>query len=129
MHDDGSWIIDPITQVELWVPEGISTERVMTRAERVRAGEVFTVRLQPERGVRWPVWRVGHGLAEEGSLELSAGLNSALTEWALVWETHVTLWGEWSSEADRDQWLRRKRELEDLLERELWDVALVIRDA
>jgi hypothetical protein len=54
-------------------------------------------------------------------------VNAALREWSLFWETHLGLNGEWSSADDRDWWVRRANELEDALERELWDFAVIER--
>ena len=57
MHEHGAWILDPVTQVELWVPDDVGTERAIQRAQLERAGELFALRIFPERGVEWPVWR------------------------------------------------------------------------
>jgi hypothetical protein len=127
MGHRGSWILDPITQVELWVPEGRDPSSAIRRAQLERDGMLISVRLLPEHGVSWPIWQRGVGLLDENSLPLSAGVNAALREWSLFWETHLGLNGEWSSADDRDWWVRRANELEDALERELWDFAVIER--
>ena len=88
---------------------------------------LISVRLAPEHGVSWPIWQRGVGLLDEGSLPLSPAVNAALREWSLFWATHVGMNGEWSSANDRDWWVRRARELEDALEIELWEFAVVER--
>ena len=123
----GSWALDPITQVELWVPEGRDPRSAILRAQLQRDGMLISVRILAEHGVSWPIWQRGVGLLEENSLPLSPELNTALREWSAFWATHLGLDGEWSSAEDREWWNQRARELEDALEIELWDVAVIER--
>ena len=127
MQGCGTWVPDPITQVELWVPEGFDPRSAIQRAQANRDGLLISIRLLPEHGVSWPIWQRGVGLLEENSLPLSPVLNAELRDWSSFWATHLGMDGEWSSADDRDWWVRRARELEDALEIELWEVAVIER--
>ncbi|MEY9953964.1 hypothetical protein [Leifsonia sp. EB34] len=127
MGHRGTWVLDPITQVELWAPEGCDPGSAIRRAQLQRDGALISVRLLPEHGVSWPIWQREVGLLDENSLPLSPALNAALREWSLFWATHLSMDGEWSSADNRDWWFRRARELEDALEIELWEVAVIER--
>jgi hypothetical protein len=116
-----------VTQVELRVPNGLEPESAIRRAQLERDGRLISVRIRPEHGVSWPVWQRGVGLLTENSLPLSPAVNEALGAWSAFWEAHVDMAGKWSSPEDHDCWLSEARELEDALERELWDIAVVER--
>lgn len=127
MGHHGTWVTDPVTQVELWVPEGCDTRSAIRRAQLEREGKLISVRLRPEHGVSWPIWEREVGLLDENSLPLSPAVNAALREWSLFWATHLGMNGEWSSADDHDTWARQARELEDALEIELWGLAVIER--
>lgn len=88
---------------------------------------LVSLRLVPEHGVSWPIWQQGVGLLADHSLPLSTRLNRALRTWSDFWEAHVDMSGVWSSPGDHTSWVRQARQLEDALEVELWDVAVIER--
>ncbi len=128
MADEDNWVVDPVTQVELRVPDGFEPGSVIRRAQRERDGLLISVCLLPEHGVAWPVWQRGEGLLAENSLPLSPSVDQALRAWSAFWEAHVDMDGNWSSPEDRSAWLRDARDLEDALERELWEIASIERN-
>lgn len=127
MKPGNARVVDPMTQMELTVPAGFSSEDVIQRAQRERNGELLYLRLLPEHGVSWPIWQRGEGLLAEESLPLSTALNERLHSWAEFWEAHLGLNGKWSSVEDENMWLQQARDLEDALECELWEIAVIER--
>ncbi|MFF1876653.1 hypothetical protein [Leifsonia sp. NPDC058230] len=123
-----SWVVDPVTQIELLVPEWTTPESVIERAARHRAGRLLDIRLLVEWGVGWPVWGVVGGEIDAETLGLSKELQDELLQWTSFREHHLNITSGWSSSADQDTWMRRGHELEEWLQREAWDIADVRRE-
>lgn len=120
-------VVDPVTQLELPVPDWATPEDVIARAARERAGELIQLYLFVEWTVTWPVWEVGGDEVDSDSLHLSAELSDALRGWVSFRDHHLEIDSGWSSDEDRDWWRHRAHELEERLERESWKVARLHR--
>lgn len=124
-----SIVVDPVTQVELVVPPGISAERAIERERRRRNGELRSIRFFVGRGHAYPLWEDGTGTCrtEPDDYGLSTGLAHRLRAWCRVFELHLAEPG-WDTPERRRAWLSDGEELADALELEVYDVAQVQRE-
>lgn len=121
-----SWIVDPVSQVELWVPEYATPQRAIAREALRREGRLRQIRFFPDYCARWPLWDAEtlDGLAI--AAELSPGLRDALTLWREEFDRDFDPFAGWRTADQRDAWLLEGDRLLTRLERELWDSAEVV---
>ena len=125
------WVVDPETQVEVWVPEYATPDGALRREELRRDGRLATVRLVPEYGHPWPLWLEGSEPynATPEDLGLSAELTAELRAWYDEWFAYRDPFTGWMEGHDAGPWNRKRVELRDRVAREVWEFAEVIDDA
>ncbi|QHC60438.1 hypothetical protein [Rathayibacter sp. VKM Ac-2760] len=121
----GEWVVDPVTQVEWPVPEGIEPERVVEHARRADAGELVDLRFFLAAGHDRALWD-DEGPQEPSRFGLSAPLTADLRAWTEVWLTHCDVFDGWDGRVDSEEWLREGARLARRLQREVYDVARVL---
>ncbi|WP_085371442.1 hypothetical protein [Leifsonia sp. NCR5] len=126
MSEMGAWVVDPVTQEEILVPPSRTADEAITRAAKLRDGELTVVRILPEHTVRWPLWIAEEGPVEPGTLGVSAGLAERLAEWSARWECRAM--SGWLSADEAAGWFADGQMLADLLQDELWEFAEVRRE-
>lgn len=121
------WTIDPRSQVEWPVPDGVSVDRVVEHARRVSAGELRTIRFLPEWTVEWPLWEDDSDkyAMEPSDYGLSSELAGAIRAWSMSWQQNCNPATGWVSEASRAEWHRTGEYLVAALQIELYDVARI----
>lgn len=122
MSGGSSWVVDPVTQEEIWVPPSCSGDEAIRRAARLRDGELAVVRMFPEHTVRWPLWVPGEGPVAPTTLGVSTGLSERLAAWNAAWERRAV--SAWTPDEEA-QWLAEGDELAAQLQAELWESAEV----
>ncbi|GAB2971832.1 hypothetical protein [Frigoribacterium salinisoli] len=124
-----SVVVDPVTQVELVVPPGISAERVFARERRCRDRELRSIRFFVDWGHAYPLWEDGTGkyTMEPEDYGLSMELAHRLREWCQFFERHLAETG-WDTADQKDAWLFEGDLLADALELEVYDFAQVQRE-
>ncbi|MDR5701702.1 hypothetical protein [Agromyces aerolatus] len=122
-----TWIVDPESQVELWVPEYATPESVIVRESMRRDGTLTVVRVFPEWGTESPLWVSG---PDDGVIRaepaLSEALRVALQSWVERWRTDFDVFSGWSSAERRESWFREGDLLASRLQQELWDFAEIV---
>ena len=121
----GEWVVDPVTQVEWPVPEGISPERVVEHARRADAGELIDLRFFLGPGHDGALWD-DEGPREPSHFGLSVAFTADLRAWIEVWLTHRDVFDGWDGSVDTAEWLHEGARLARRLQRELYDVARVL---
>lgn len=125
-----TWVVDPETQVEVWVPVFATPGRALARERARREGRLRRIRLTPDFGHPWPLWcedSEPFDLTPE-DLGLSVGLTAELRAWYDEWFAFHDPAVGWLGGHDAGPWKRQRTELRDRLAREVWDFAEVIDD-
>jgi len=124
-----SIVLDPVTQVEVSVPMGISAERALERERRRRDGELRSIRFFVDWGHAYPLWEDGTGTytMEPEDYGLSLDLAQRLRAWCRVFELYLDETG-WDTAERKNAWLSEGEELADALELEVYDFAQVQRE-
>ena len=122
----GSWVVDPVTQVELWVPPYGTPERAIHREARRRDGLLRVIEFYPDGG--WFLWEPAGDLSPliPSDLGLSEGLSSRMREWHDYWNTSFRLDAGWPNCELADRWECEGDLLLGQLREALWDVAEVV---
>lgn len=123
-------VVDPVTQVELLVPEGISSWRAIERARKARDGELRSIRLFVDWGHAYPLWESGtdkYGM-EPDDYGLSAELAARLLAWTDTFFDHLVPESGWDTLEREQVWHAEGETLADLLELEVYDIAEVQRE-
>lgn len=121
-----TWIIDPSTQVELWVPLYATPGRAIRREARRREGELRTLRLHPDLGSDWPIWDEDALVIDTVIGQLSCKLRQDLQRWNQVWLHEFHHFRGWSSARVGEQWHAEGAELTSRLQEETWEIADVV---
>jgi hypothetical protein len=121
-------VVDPVTQVELLVPPGITDARAIERARRQRAGELHRIRFFPEWGCDYPLWEdfTDKYTMEPGDYGISPELGRRLRDWARFWQRHLDPFDGWDDPGNEREWLATGDELVRALELEVYDIAVVV---
>lgn len=122
----GEWLIDPATQVEWPIPEGIAPERVIEHARRANAGELIDIRFYVESSSNCTLWDDIHGPREPSDLGLSAALTAELSAWTEVHSTHCIVFEGWDGAVDVEEWTCEGARLARAVQREIYDFARVL---
>lgn len=131
MHGGGeglaSWVVDPVTQVELEVPAHGTADEAIWRAARKRMGLFRTVQFYPDHCRDYPLWEndADNCTPDASDLGLSAELAQALQQWQALWNTGRHYASGWSSDQQRREWEHDGDLLCERLREELWLVAEV----
>ncbi|WP_271984117.1 hypothetical protein [Pseudoclavibacter terrae] len=120
-------LLDPVTQVELIVPDGISDADAIEHARLRRAGELRHLRIFPEWGLDCSLWTDG-GAVDLECLNVTPGLASRLRSWTTKWET---LGSPFESESRTDldelnEWRQEGLLIATDLQRELYMTTVVV---
>lgn len=121
----GEWVVDPATQVEWPVPEGVPEARVIEHARRADAGELRTIRFFPEYGCETPLWGEG-GPADPEEYGLSVGLAADLRAWTSFWLTRFDPFEGWDDGVDVAAWEREGTRLARRVQIEGYDSVRVL---
>ncbi|NQX03256.1 hypothetical protein HQQ82_00405 [Rathayibacter sp. VKM Ac-2856] len=121
----GEWVVDPATQVEWPVPEGVAPESVLEHARKADAGELLDLRFFVSWGTDGLLWDI-EGPRESNDLGLSPELDAALSAWRDVCFTHCPVFEGWDGTVDVDAWEEDGAQLARRVQRELYGVARVL---
>ena len=124
------WVVDPVTQEEIAVPEYATDESAIARAAAKRSGRLRSIRLFPEYCRDYPLWESGSDnyTVTAADLGLSTELGEGLRLWQERWHEECLDSSDWSSEQARLDWLRDGAALCERLQFEVWDFAEVLRE-
>jgi len=127
---DGEWITDSTTQIEVWVPAGMSRERALRRATLQHNGDLRTIRFYPDHGNPWPLWEddLENPTPTPDVYGLSDLLMTELRDWYDAWESGFRFDAGWADTSTGRAWLARGDAIADRLEFEVWDFAEVSRE-
>lgn len=123
-----SWTIDPVTQVELYVPSWSTPDRVVARAAVKRDGRLRLIRFSNDWTHPWPLWEPGseryNSLPED--LGLSVELAADLQAWHAQWELEGSRPNPWSKVGALTAWEIEGERLAEALQEEVWEFADVL---
>ena len=120
-------LLDPVTQVELILPDGISNADAIEHARRRRAGGLRQLRVFPEWGLDCSLWTTG-GAVDLEHFDITPSLASRLRAWTAKWEA---LGSPFDAEDRTDldelnEWRREGLTIATDLQRELYATTVVV---
>ncbi|PPF78438.1 hypothetical protein C5B99_00620 [Pseudoclavibacter sp. Z016] len=118
-------ILDPVTQVELIVPDGISRDDAIEHARLRRAGKLRRLRLFPDWGHDYSLWGDGGAMSPE-HFGISDGLAERLREWTAFWAARADPFEPWTDLETLHAWWQEGLSLATDLQRELYKTTVVI---
>ncbi|NYF14887.1 hypothetical protein HDC34_003222 [Pseudoclavibacter sp. JAI123] len=118
-------LLDPVTQVELIVPDGISDADAIEHARLRRAGELRHLRIFPEWGLDCFLW-ADEGAVDPEHFNITPKLADRLREWAAHWEDLGNPFTECTDLDALDTWCQQGLILATNLQQELYMTTTVI---
>jgi hypothetical protein len=126
--NEASWTLDPVTQVELFVPSWSTPDQAIARAALKRAGRLRVIRFTNDWTHPWPLWEPGaerYNLRPE-DLGLTAALAAALHDWHGRWELGESPATARSSDEAGSTWEAEGEALAEAVQEHVWDFADVV---
>ncbi len=118
-------LLDPVTQVELIVPDGISDADAIKHAALRRAGKLRRLRLSPEWGTGCFLFSDGGG-ADPEHFNITPNMADRLRNWAARWEALGNPFKECTDLDALDTWCQQGLTLSIELQRELYMTTVVV---
>ena len=118
-------LLDPVTQVELVVPDGISDADAIKHARLRRAGQLRHLRLSPEWGTGCFLFSDGGG-ADPEHFNITPNMADRLRKWAAHWEELGNPFTECTDLDALDTWCQQGLTLAIALQRELYMTTVVV---
>ena len=121
-------VVDPMTQLEVLVPPGITDERAIEHARKERNGELHRIRFFVDWGHNYPLWEsfTDKYVMEPDDYGISLQIGQRLNEWSRFWQQHFDPFDGWDTQENKGFWLTTGDELVRLLEIEVYDIAVVL---
>ncbi|MFB9285747.1 hypothetical protein [Pseudoclavibacter helvolus] len=118
-------LLDPVTQVELVVPDGISDADAIEHARLRRAGKLHRLRLSPEWATDCFLFADDGGVDPE-HFNITPKMADRLRGWAAHWEELGNPFTECTDLDALDAWCQQGRILATDLQRELYMTTVVV---
>lgn len=118
-------ILDPVTQTEFIVPDGISRDDAVEHARLHRAGKLRRLRIFPDWGHDYSLWTDG-GAVNPEHLGISDEMGDRLREWTAFWAARADPFEEWTDLETLHAWRQQGLTIATDLQRELYRKAVVI---
>ncbi len=121
-------VVDPMTQLEVLVPPGITDERAIEHTREEHNGELRRIRFFVDWGHNYPLWESSTDkyAMDPDDYGISLQLGQRLNAWSRLWQQYVHPLDGWDTQENNVRWLTTGDQLVRLLEIEVYDIAVVL---